>query len=129
VRYLEYEVDAERFLRVTARTGEPHAFNAAVVEYGVRKTTVPVAAVIDEGTPSLFAAMAAEGETPELPMALAAIFGGEVDFNTDLQPGNRFSVLVEKIYREGRFVRYGAIQAAGLVNGGRTLIAVRYAPP
>jgi hypothetical protein len=76
VRYLEYEVDAERFLRVTARTGEPHAFDAAVVEYGVRKTTVLVAAVIDEGTPSLFAAMAAEGETPELPMALAAIFGG-----------------------------------------------------
>jgi murein DD-endopeptidase MepM/ murein hydrolase activator NlpD len=129
VRYLEYEVDAERFLRVTAHVGQPHAFDAAVIGYAVRKTTEPVDGVIDEGTPSLFAAMAAEGETPELPVALAAIFGGEVDFNTDLQPGDRFTLLVEKTYREGRFVRYGAIRAAGLVNGDRTLIAVRYAPP
>ena len=60
--------------------------------------------------------MAAEGETPELPMALAAIFGGEVDFNTDLQPGDGFGLIVDKLYREGRFVRYGAVQAAELLE-------------
>ena len=31
VRHLEYEIDAERFLRVAARADEPHAFDASVV--------------------------------------------------------------------------------------------------
>ena len=33
------------------------------------------------------------------------------------------------MYREGRFARYGAVQAAELRNGGRRLVAIRYAPP
>jgi murein DD-endopeptidase MepM/ murein hydrolase activator NlpD len=128
-RYMEYEVDAERFLRVTARAGEPHVFDAGIVRYDVRQAPTTVFAVIDHDNPSLFAAMTAEGETPELPVALAGIFGGEVDFNTDLQPGDRFSMVVDKLYREGRFVRYGAVQAAEMLNGGRALLAIRYAPP
>jgi murein DD-endopeptidase MepM/ murein hydrolase activator NlpD len=62
-------------------------------------------------------------------MALAAIFSGEVDFTSDLQPGDGFSLLVEKLYRDGRFVRYGPVQAARLVNNRRTLEAVRYVLP
>jgi murein DD-endopeptidase MepM/ murein hydrolase activator NlpD len=129
IRYLEYEIDPERFLRATVRAGQPHAFDAAVVPYDVRHLPTVVSAAIDEETPSLFAAMTAEGETPELPVALAGIFAGEVDFNTDLQPGDRFRLVVDKLFREGRFVRYGTVQAAELFNGGRTLVAVRYAPP
>jgi murein DD-endopeptidase MepM/ murein hydrolase activator NlpD len=129
VRYLEYEIDPERFLRLTTRAAEPHAFDAAVVPYDTRTDRVVVAGTIDASRPSLFAAAGAAGETPELAMALAAIFSGEVDFNSDLQPGDGFSLVVEKLYREGRFVRYGPVQAARLLNDGRTLEAVRYAPP
>jgi len=129
VRRLEYEVDAERFLRVSARAGEPHAFDAAVIPYDVRHTTTTVSGMIDGNNSSLFAAMAAEGETPELPMALAGIFGGEVDFNSDLQPGDAFALVVDKVHREGRFARYGAVQAAEFRNAGRRLLAIRYAPP
>lgn len=129
VRYLEYEIDPEHVLRVTARAGEPHVFDAAIVHYDVEGATSTVSAVIDEDTPSLFAAMTSQGESAELPVALAGIFGGEVDFNSDLQAGDRFSLLVDKIYREGRLVRYGEVQAAELQNGDRLLVAVRYAPP
>ncbi len=129
VRHLEYEVDAERFLRVAARADEPHAFDASVVPYDVRHTTTTVSGIIDGNNSSLFAAMAAEGETPELPMALAVIFGGEVDFNTDLQQGDGFGLIVDKVYREGRFARYGAVQATELRTGGRRLVAIRYAAP
>jgi murein DD-endopeptidase MepM/ murein hydrolase activator NlpD len=128
VRYLEYEIDAERFLRVT-RGAEPHVFHATIVPYETRADRVVVAGTIDGATPSLFAATAAAGETPELAMALAAIFSGEVDFTSDLQPGDGFSLLVEKLYRDGRFVRYGPVQAARLVNNRRTLEAVRYVLP
>jgi len=128
VRYLEYEIDPERFLRVT-RAGEPHVFRAAIVPYDMRTDRVVVAGRIDAATSSLFAAIGAAGERPELAMALAAIFSGEVDFTSDLQPGDGFSLLVEKLYRDGRFVRYGPVQAARLRNDGRTLDAVRFAVP
>ena len=129
VRFLEYEIDAEHFLRTTARVGEPHAFDAAIIRYDVRQEAAVVAAVIDDHNPSLFAAMASAGETAELPMALAGIFGGEIDFNTDLQPGDRVVLLVEKTYRDGRFVRYGAVRGAELWNGARRLVGIQYAPP
>ena len=95
----------------------------------MRHTTTTVSGTIDGSNSSLFAAMASEGETPELAMGLAGIFGGEVDFNSDLQRGDGFGLVVDKVYREGRFARYGAVQAAELRNGGRRLVAIRYAPP
>ena len=126
VRNLEYEIDPERFLRVSAETGERHRFRAEVVGYPIETATEVVRAGIDEATPSLVAAMDAEGETIELPVALAEILSGEVDFNSDLQPGDSFHVLVRKKYREGRFVKYGEIVAAEVVNEGRRVTAVRY---
>jgi murein DD-endopeptidase MepM/ murein hydrolase activator NlpD len=73
--------------------------------------------------------MEAVGETPELSIALAEIFGGEIDFHADLQPGDVFSVAVEKVYREGTFVSYGPIEAAEFQNDGRRLRAVRFTVP
>ncbi len=43
---------------------------------------------------------------------MAAVFGGEVDFNSDLQPGDRFEMLFERATRDGEFVGYGEIKAA-----------------
>jgi len=73
--------------------------------------------------------MDATGETPELSIDLAGIFAGEIDFNSDLQPGDSFSLMVEKIYREGRFAGYGPILAATFVNHGKHHQAVRFTPP
>jgi murein DD-endopeptidase MepM/ murein hydrolase activator NlpD len=58
---------------------------------------------------------------------MAEIFGGEIDFNSDLQPGDAFRLVVEKSVREdGQFVGYGPVQAAEFVNSGRTLSAMRF---
>lgn len=48
---------------------------------------------------------------------LAEVFG-QIDFNSDLQPGDRFEVLFEKDSRDGEFSAYGSILAAALVNRG-----------
>jgi len=88
-----------------------------------------VRAQIDRGHTSLVAAMDDAGETIDLTLALADIFGGEVDFSTDVQPGDRVELAVEKQFREdGRFAGYGPILAADFVNAGRTLRAVRFTP-
>jgi murein DD-endopeptidase MepM/ murein hydrolase activator NlpD len=128
VRYLEYELDPERFLLVSARPGARHSFSAEIVQYPIETATEVVRGNIGESTPSLVAAMDAEGETVELPVALAEILAGEIDFNSDLQPGDSFHVMVQKKYREGRFVKYGDVVAAEVMNEDRRVTAVRFQP-
>ena len=47
---------------------------------------------IDREHTSLVSAIDAAGETIDLTLALAGIFGGEIDFSTELQPGDRFEL-------------------------------------
>jgi murein DD-endopeptidase MepM/ murein hydrolase activator NlpD len=94
----------------------------------VKTTVTQVSGHLDAETSSLFAAMESAGETPDLSIAFAEIFAGEVDFNTELQPGDEFHLLTEKAVRDGRFVGYGPIAAAELLNDGRRLRAFRFQP-
>jgi murein DD-endopeptidase MepM/ murein hydrolase activator NlpD len=73
--------------------------------------------------------MEAASEQPELAIAMAEIFAGEIDFNTELQPGDRFGLAFEKFTREERPATYGAIMAAEFQNDGRVLRAIRFTPP
>lgn len=127
-RRFEYEIDALSFLRVTPYGDEPHHFAAEVVPYDVTRTRASVAAALEGDTTSLFAAMGNAGELPDLSIALADIFAGEVDFNSELQPGARFQLSVDKAVREGKVVAYGPILAATLHNDGRDLTAIRFQP-
>jgi murein DD-endopeptidase MepM/ murein hydrolase activator NlpD len=128
VRLLEYEIDGRSVLRVTPIGERPGEFTAEVVPYDVRVTRVTVRGEINGETSSLFAAMASAGETADLSVELADIFSGEVDFNNDLQPGDRFELSTEKAVRDGRLVGYGNITAAMLTNAGRHLEAFRFQP-
>jgi murein DD-endopeptidase MepM/ murein hydrolase activator NlpD len=89
-----------------------------------------VSGEISRDQSSLVAAMDAAGETIDLTLAMAEIFGGEIDFSTELQPGDTFELTVEKQYRDhsDEFAGYGPILAAEFVNHGRRLRAVRYQP-
>ena len=97
--------------------------------YQKQRALSSVRGEISKASPSLFAAMHDAGEGPDLSVELADIFGGEIDFNSDLQPGDRFSLTFEKVYREGAFLSYGAVLAAEFSNDGRVLKAVRYTIP
>jgi murein DD-endopeptidase MepM/ murein hydrolase activator NlpD len=59
---------------------------------------------------------------------MAQIFAGEIDFNTELQPGDRYTIAFERLEREGRPSSYGDITAAEFQNDGRTVRAIRFAP-
>jgi murein DD-endopeptidase MepM/ murein hydrolase activator NlpD len=128
VRQFEYEIDGRSVLRITPNADTAGEFVAEVVPYNVRVTRVEVSGNINGETSSLFAAMSSAGEQPDLSVALADIFSGEVDFNTDLQPGDSFHLITEKAVRDGRFVGYGPVAAAELVNEGRHLVAFRFQP-
>jgi len=130
VRSFEYEIDTDRFLRIAATPGRPPTeLVAEVVPYPQQRVIASLGGAISRDRPSLFEAMEAAGEKPDLSIALAEIFGGDIDFNSDLQPGDTFRAAVEKVLREGAFVGYGQIVAAEFVNEGRVLRAVRFTPP
>ena len=128
-RLFEYEIDPFSFLRLLPLKSSDHEFTAEVVPYALTTTTATVAGAINDATPSLFGAMDAAGEQADLSVALADIFAGEVDFNTELQPGDSFRLVVDKIARDGRVVAYGPVVAARLHNAGRDLVAIRFRPP
>jgi len=66
---------------------------------------------------SLFEAMDRAGEGDALTLAFAELFAWDIDFTHEMQPGDSFRVVVEKIYRERRFVQYGRILAAEYRQG------------
>jgi murein DD-endopeptidase MepM/ murein hydrolase activator NlpD len=130
LREFEYQIDADRFLRIISRTREhPSLLSAEVLSYEKQTEVVAVRGRIDDDHSSVIAAMEETGETIQLAMSLAEIFSGEIDFDSDLQPGDTFDILVEKDSHDGQFSGYGAILGARFMTDGRDLRALRWADP
>ena len=130
LRWFEYEIDADRLLKIARTPDQPlPEFVAEIVPIEKESRTVTVRGAIGADADSLVAAMDQAGETIDLSLALAGIFASDVDFNTDLQRGDTFELVVEKLYRDGdQFAGYGPILAAELHNDRRRLRAVRFQP-
>jgi len=129
VRRFEYEIDADRRLAVARASfdGAPR-FIATVERIPKLTTVVTIEGDINRETNSLSAAIDKAGERIEVALGLADVFSGEIDFNSDLQPGDHFRVLIERHTREGKLSGYGAILAAEFLNDNRTLKAIRFTP-
>nr|WP_298724097.1 peptidoglycan DD-metalloendopeptidase family protein [uncultured Steroidobacter sp.] len=99
-------------------------FNAEVIE-----TPLDIQEVQAEGTieSSLFVAARAAGVSPELILQMANdIFGWEIDFALDIQPGDKFNLVYEQKYRDGKFIGNGRILAADFMNNGTLHRAVYF---
>jgi murein DD-endopeptidase MepM/ murein hydrolase activator NlpD len=118
----QYEPDDERILRI-AFDVDPPVLSVEPIPYEV--FTAPISGVIKD---SLFAAVDSINEKPTLAMDLADLFAWQVDFFRDLRVGDSFTVLVDKYYRDGKFVRYGKILAARFVNNGKTHTGFLFTP-
>jgi hypothetical protein len=130
LREFEYEIDTDRFLRIINRdSGKPEALDAEVLPFDKESNVVAIHGDIDADHPSLIAAIGESGENIQLAMSLAEIFGGQIDFNSDLKQGDRFEVLFEKSTREGQFAGYGDILGATFVAGGKEHQAFRWTNP
>ena len=128
LKEFELQIDADRFLRVVMRAGDggTEVPTAEVVPYRKETTVETIAATIDGDNGSLIAALQAAGETVQLGVALAKIFEGDIDFASDIQRGDRFEIVFEKVLREGVYGGYGEILGAIVHNNGRRLSAVRF---
>jgi murein DD-endopeptidase MepM/ murein hydrolase activator NlpD len=117
--------DLERVLLVRSDLGWQSDRSAVELE----RRTVAVSGSLEE---NLFLSMAALGEEAPLTVAFANVFSWDFDFHTQSRDGDRFGVIVEKLYREGEFVGYGDVKAARYVSsldGARVFSAFLYDDP
>src|SRR5688572_1013206 len=98
LRWFEYEINGSQILKI-ARADSPAApaFVAEIVPIEKTSKAATVRGAIDSGANSLIAAMDRAGESVDLSLALADIFASDVDFNTELQPGDRYELTVAKL--------------------------------
>jgi murein DD-endopeptidase MepM/ murein hydrolase activator NlpD len=127
-REFRYDIDADTLLRVVFRhdPGAPQAFDVSVVPVPKEYVASAVTVEISPDHNNLIDAFDAQGENIQLPLRLSEVFGGEVDFNSELHRGDRLQVLFDRATREGQFVGYGDVKAAILTSGKRTITAFRY---
>ncbi|MCJ7783090.1 MAG: hypothetical protein MUP41_04110, partial [Desulfobacterales bacterium] len=89
--------------------------------YGVQRKRVLLESrlvkVVGEIHSSLFEAMEAAGEQDPLTLAFAEILAWEIDFYKDVREGDRFKMVVEKIYKGDQFIQYGPIHALKYQRG------------
>ncbi len=66
-------------------------------------------------------------EDPDrLSYTLMSMFKWDIDFNSEVQPGDSFSVLVEKLYHEGEFKGYGRSIGGTFTNKNKTIESFLY---
>jgi murein DD-endopeptidase MepM/ murein hydrolase activator NlpD len=128
-RRFEYHVDDDQFLQVASQAGPAPVFEAVLVDYEKELEQVAMRGEINRQNNSLFAAMDAGGGHIEVAMAMAQVFGAEIDFNTELRLGDSFAVLYEQFVRDDVHVTYGDVLAAAFDNDGRQLYGFRFEVP
>ena len=75
---------------------------------------------------SLFEAGKQSGLSDALVMEMAGIFGWDIDFALDIRQGDKFSILYEEQFIEGKKYQTGTILAAEFTNHGKTFKAIRF---
>jgi murein DD-endopeptidase MepM/ murein hydrolase activator NlpD len=121
LREINYKIDADRMLHIVP---ESKGFSAEVKEIPSHWGVSAVSGRLDD---SLFNAVEEAGESGELAMRLAQIFGYDLDFYTDARKGDTFRVVLEKkTYANGETAGYGRILAAEYDNGGKKYQALLF---
>lgn len=121
---LEIEVEPQPGRTVRALRQPDGTWRAAETIAPRSRFLVRAEGTVDGG---LFPAMTKAGIPPGLALSLIRILGHQVDFQRDLQPGDRFSILFDR-YRDsdGDILGHGQVLQATLTLSGRALAVWRH---
>src|SRR5262245_17422739 len=109
----EYKIDDESVLKVQ-KGSESYEAKVEKLDLDMRETTLTA-----EIHSSLWEALGDLPKREYLATELAQVFQWQVDFSTEIQPGDQIRLIVDEAIHDGNFVKYGKIRAAELVNAGR----------
>jgi murein DD-endopeptidase MepM/ murein hydrolase activator NlpD len=113
----QHKEDAE--LSVKLESGK---FQAEEIDFLYERRTSHIGGVIGSNLVSSI-------DSLSLALELSDVFAWDIDFATGLRTGDTFKAVVETLYRDNKFVRYGKILAAEFINDRRTYRAYLFAPP
>jgi murein DD-endopeptidase MepM/ murein hydrolase activator NlpD len=111
---------------LTVRRAPAGDFAANIVKNALEVRSAPLHGRISS---SLFKTINDLGASDQVALQLAEVFRYDIDFAQELQPGDSFTMVLEKVWRDGQFLKDGEIVAAEFVNSGRVYRAVRYTLP
>lgn len=121
LREIDYKIDSDRMLRIVP------ADNGFAAEIKAIPSVTEITVVSGQLQDSLFNAVSQAGESPEVALRLAQIFGYDLDFYTDPREGDAFRILLEKKkYTNGQTAGYGKIFAAEYDNHGKKYQALLF---
>ena len=123
VRALDYPLDSENTLQI--RRGQKD-LETNILTNPIEHRTTSVSGVIDNA----FYLSATDAGLPDnIIMGFADLFAWDVNFALDVRQGDRFTVLYEEKYQNGKKLGAGAILAGEFVNRGKVLRTLRYTDP
>ncbi len=124
--------DNGRIVSFEYQTGPIDIYEVSLVgdEYQAVKKNIPVDRRVAKigctiGS-SLFASLTRCGESPELARLFTDLFAFDVDFFQEIRRGDNVRIVVEKVYINGRFLKYDRIHAARYEGKFGTYSALLY---
>ncbi|MGO1541496.1 MAG: peptidoglycan DD-metalloendopeptidase family protein [Luteimonas sp.] len=132
---LGFEFDPEhgglsgfRFDRSTTERVQLAVAGDDITEHVIeRPVEVHTSVVSGEIRNSLFGSARQAGLSPRTIATMTdRIFQYDIDFGRQIQPGDRYSVVVEELWREGERVGSGEVVAATFTTGGKTFTGFRF---
>jgi murein DD-endopeptidase MepM/ murein hydrolase activator NlpD len=121
LRTLRFDRDASHRVELSLRDDQ---ISEKVTE---RATSTRTVVASGEITSSLYASARRAGLSPSAIATMTdEIFKYDIDFSKDLQPGDRFSVVMDETWREGERIDTSKILAATFNTGGKTYTGFRF---
>ncbi len=121
LRGLRFDRDASHRVELSLAGDQVHE------KVSTRATTTRTVVTSGQISSSLYVAARKAGLTPAAVATMTdEIFKYDIDFDKDLQPGDRFSVVMDETWREGERIDSGDILAATFTTGGKTYSGFRF---
>jgi murein DD-endopeptidase MepM/ murein hydrolase activator NlpD len=120
INSFEYWINDDTMLNITSTES---GFCAEKVPVRYEKRILHIGGTIRD---NLVSSMGEGHENLMLALQLTDIFAWDIDFTTDLRRNDEFRIVVEGLYRNGEFKKYGDILSAEFVNEGENYFAYRY---
>lgn len=117
VRFLSYQPDDFATLNIIRTDSGGYLSGLVPIEY--ERKRISLKGKIEENLVSAI-------ESVLVALELSDIFAWDIDFTTDLRRGDTFGIVVEELWRDDKFVKYGDILAAEIINNGKPYSAYRF---
>ncbi len=115
-----YWINDDAILNI-ARTES--GYSAEKIDVNYERSVQHIGGIIKD---NLISSVGGGRENLMLALQLSDIFAWDIDFTTDLRNGDVFKIVVEGLYLDGEFRKYGDILSAEFGNNGETYRAYRF---